>query len=394
MDQDERSSSLAAFARGSVRILLVTDVAARGLDIGGLDLVVNFDFPPKPKIFLHRSGRAGRAGRRGDVVSFITQDELPYFAGAKEVLEKDRWVLHRVSRSEIEDEITQVDDAMRRSTDLQTLRKGAEDGDKMYIKSRPVAKPAWLSLAKDLEIESGRDASEEKLLSWRPPRTIFEQASAPRQADVMRELKKAHEGHVKGSTASDVVLSGRTDPVKLPETPRSKFFLDPTVDMTAIREFGVASLQERVLDMTPEDQTGLMLQKKTRKWGKKSKKEKLVEAMASGKQAFIRNAVSQMEGVTPKGEKYREWVDRSHRHIQEAGQVEKTVKPMSRKEILKAKKEGKKNVRSELKTPEQIERDRLIKMKHKLNDQGKHKEAAMLNAKIYKHKKLGKKGRK
>ena len=50
-------------------------------------------------------------------------------------------------------------------------------------------------------------------------------------------------------------------------------------------------------------------------------------------------------------------------------------------------KSAKGRAKTELKTPEQIERDRLIKMKHKLNDQGRHREAAALNAKIYKHKK-------
>jgi ATP-dependent RNA helicase DDX54/DBP10 len=397
MDQDERSSSLAAFARGAVQILLVTDVAARGLDIGGLDLVVNYDFPPKPKIFLHRSGRAGRAGQRGHVVSFVTPDELPYYAGAKEALDHDgAWSLQRVSRSAIEDELTQVDDAIRRSDALAVLKKGAEDSEKMYVKSRPAAKPVWLTLAKELEVEAGADSTEERVLAWRPQRTIFEQVSAdPRQLELMRSIKKAHEGHVKHAEKFAKPAAPRP-PIKLPETPRSRFFLNPTQEgheATAIREVGVASLQDKVLDLVPEDHAGLLLQKQTKKWGKRSKKEKLVEAMASGRQAFIRNAVAQMEGVNPKGEKYRAWVDKSHRHIQDAGQVEKAIKPMTRKDILKARKEGRRQVRSELKTPEQIEKDRLIKMKHKLNDQGKHKEAAMLNAKIYKHKKLGKRGK-
>ena len=72
------------------------------------------------------------------------------------------------------------------------------------------------------------------------------------------------------------------------------------------------------------------------------------------------------------------------KHIQEVGQEEKIVKGNK----FKGKKGTKpSNVKSELKTPEQIERDKLIKLKHKLNDQGKHKEAAMLNKKIYKHSK-------
>lgn len=417
MDQDERSSTLAAFARGSLRILLVTDVAARGLDIEGLDLVVNYDFPTKPKIFLHRSGRAGRAGKKGHVISFITQEELPYYVGARETLKAKNWEIRRVSNDEIANEITQFDDAIRRSHDLQVLQKGMENGEKMYVKSRPNAKPLWLSLAKDVVIQSGSNVAEEKLLKWRPKQTIFEQAStSQRQIDLMKQLREAHFGHVKANELQQEEkaevkqethdndkkeneetekpkVSKRKEHKAVPkktetEPKRSKFFIDPMKALAEsgerIRDANVSSLQEKVLDMTPEDRSGLLLLKKAKKFGKTSKKEKLIQQMASQQQAFIRNAVSQTTGTSPRGEKYQQWVEESSRHIQPVGQEEKIVKLTRKQRNSKSKF---KDVKSELKTAEQIEKDRLIKLKHKLNDQGKHKEAAALNAKIYKHKK-------
>ena len=57
---------------------MVTDVAARGIDVPLLDNVINFDFPPKPKLFVHRAGRAARAGRAGRAISFVEPEELPY----------------------------------------------------------------------------------------------------------------------------------------------------------------------------------------------------------------------------------------------------------------------------------------------------------------------------
>lgn len=78
MDQTARKISVGRFRSGRVQFMLVTDVAARGIDIPLIDNVVNYDFTPKPKLFVHRAGRAARAGRSGTAVSFVTTDEYPY----------------------------------------------------------------------------------------------------------------------------------------------------------------------------------------------------------------------------------------------------------------------------------------------------------------------------
>ena len=78
MDMEARRNSVGRFHAGKSGVLLVTDVAARGIDIPLLDCAINYDFPPRPKLFVHRVGRVARAGRAGTAYSLLTRDELGY----------------------------------------------------------------------------------------------------------------------------------------------------------------------------------------------------------------------------------------------------------------------------------------------------------------------------
>jgi ATP-independent RNA helicase DbpA len=71
LEQRERDFVMAKFRNHSIRVLVATDVAARGLDIEGLDLVVNVELPHQPEIYVHRIGRTGRAGKTGLAVSLV-----------------------------------------------------------------------------------------------------------------------------------------------------------------------------------------------------------------------------------------------------------------------------------------------------------------------------------
>jgi ATP-independent RNA helicase DbpA len=75
LEQSDRDRVMARFRNNSIRVLIATDVAARGLDIENLDLVVNYDLPQQPEIYVHRIGRTGRAGKTGLAVSLATARE-------------------------------------------------------------------------------------------------------------------------------------------------------------------------------------------------------------------------------------------------------------------------------------------------------------------------------
>ncbi len=75
LSQNQRDRNLAAFDSGDVRVMVATDVAARGIDVGGVELVVQVEPPSDPKSFVHRSGRTARAGKAGDVVTLVLPEQ-------------------------------------------------------------------------------------------------------------------------------------------------------------------------------------------------------------------------------------------------------------------------------------------------------------------------------
>ncbi len=75
MNQGERNRTLQAMRQGRVRVLVATDVAARGLDVPGISHVINFDLPRQAEDYVHRIGRTGRAGREGTAISFAAHQE-------------------------------------------------------------------------------------------------------------------------------------------------------------------------------------------------------------------------------------------------------------------------------------------------------------------------------
>ena len=86
--QGARTRALAGFKAGTVRVLVATDIAARGLDIEELPHVVNFDLPNVPQDYVHRIGRTGRAGSTGEAISLVSPDERLYLADIEKLLRR------------------------------------------------------------------------------------------------------------------------------------------------------------------------------------------------------------------------------------------------------------------------------------------------------------------
>jgi ATP-dependent RNA helicase DDX47/RRP3 len=88
LTQSARLGALSKFRSGSREILVATDVAARGLDIPSVDLVINFDLPPDSKTYVHRVGRTARAGKSGVAISVVTQYDIEIYQRIEKALGK------------------------------------------------------------------------------------------------------------------------------------------------------------------------------------------------------------------------------------------------------------------------------------------------------------------
>ncbi|SUA24672.1 ATP-dependent RNA helicase [Neisseria gonorrhoeae] len=81
--QQSRLETLNAFKDGSLRVLVATDIAARGLDIAELPFVINYEMPAQPEDYIHRIGRTGRAGADGVAISLMDESEQKMFEAIK-----------------------------------------------------------------------------------------------------------------------------------------------------------------------------------------------------------------------------------------------------------------------------------------------------------------------
>jgi len=92
--QTARTKALAGFKEGTVRVLVATDIAARGLDIDQLPHVVNYELPNVAEDYVHRIGRTGRAGNSGDALSLVCREEEKLLSGIERLIGKKIDVLH------------------------------------------------------------------------------------------------------------------------------------------------------------------------------------------------------------------------------------------------------------------------------------------------------------
>ncbi|OAA47593.1 ATP-dependent RNA helicase dbp10 [Metarhizium rileyi] len=226
LDQTARRNQVEDFRRGKTNILVVTDVAARGIDIPVLANVINYDFPSQPKIFVHRVGRTARAGQRGWSYSLVRDSDAPYlldlqlFLGRRLVLGQEGdepsfasdIVVGSLKRDSVESNVEWMNKLLREDIDISTLRSVAAKAEKLYLKTRNSASSqsakrsrelasstAWNQLHRlfgdDVDnMEQARADMLARISGFKPQETIFEishtDKSHAQAAEVMKQLRK------------------------------------------------------------------------------------------------------------------------------------------------------------------------------------------------------------
>ena len=157
LDQAARTQQMDRFRKGQTNILVVTDVAARGIDIPVLAHVINYDFPHGARVFVHRVGRTARAGRKGWAWSFVSATELPHMLDLQLFLGRpvknsvdgrnegqfiDSLVLGPFPRDKLDDETEYLRTLDSENRSLETLREVMRKGQGMYERSQGKASSA------------------------------------------------------------------------------------------------------------------------------------------------------------------------------------------------------------------------------------------------------------
>ncbi|KAJ7365649.1 ATP-dependent RNA helicase ddx54 [Desmophyllum pertusum] len=225
LDPAARKINIGKFQHKKTNVMVVTDVAARGIDIPMLDNVINYNFPAKSKLFIHRVGRVARAGRSGTAYSLVGSDELAHmvdlhlFLGRPLKLAQndsrayDDGLIGSVPQLCVDDEENFLKTAHDQSHDLISLRQVAVNGYKQYIKSRPSASSESSKRAKQIDTAtltihplfrsdstSSNEASASRVdildgvRNFRPRQTIFEIGSSSKSTaqSVMMSKRKRH----------------------------------------------------------------------------------------------------------------------------------------------------------------------------------------------------------
>ncbi|KAI1735745.1 ATP-dependent RNA helicase DBP10 [Xylaria scruposa] len=228
LDQTARKTQVENFRKGRSNILVVTDVAARGIDIPLLSNTINYSFPATPKLYVHRVGRVARAGMRGWAYSLVKDTDVPYlldlqlFLSQKLILGKEGkgapnfatdMIVGAPVRSKVENYTEWLNKLLSDDSDLTALQHVSEKAEKLYLKTRNSASSQSARRAREVvsskgffqvhplygddisAVEDNRAEMLAKISGFKPQETVFEikrgaKEGRNKKAEVIKSIRE------------------------------------------------------------------------------------------------------------------------------------------------------------------------------------------------------------
>eukprot|EP00300_Choanocystis_sp_HF-7_P006956 c15003_g1_i2.p1 GENE.c15003_g1_i2~~c15003_g1_i2.p1 ORF type:complete len:778 (+),score=190.70 c15003_g1_i2:50-2335(+) len=370
MDQSGRDLAVSNFRSKTVTVLIVTDVAARGIDIPLLDYVINYDFPPKPKLFVHRVGRAARAGRKGFAFSLVSPDELPYMIdlhlflggdlncgkGDSTPFDPARSYYGAIPADLLSMEVEGTKTIIAETVELQYLTRTVNNAYKQYYRTRSASNPESVRRAKELDLTAihpmmmaSVPETEVQKMDFIQTLRTFRPSSKSVLTTGFQPVKASAAAPAVEETAEDTLdnktseTSQTTKPRKtLPKPKARKSFRDEEFFMEAMplhiqqekftkegytnaekRKRGVEDL---AFDLAPDDADSLVKRKAVMRWD--ARKKKYIQEHLKGnetileKKARLKNesgVVIATNGKNKTKSLYEEWKKKKRKFVQVAG---------------------------------------------------------------------------
>ncbi|KAL0219485.1 hypothetical protein P9112_005138 [Eukaryota sp. TZLM1-RC] len=374
MDQEARTITLNSFRKRKLSVLIVTDVAARGIDIPLLDYVINYDIPYSPKLFIHRVGRVARAGRSGTAYTLLTHDDVAYMVETQDLIGRKLnpnpnpkegleffnlpqfgW-FGSIPTSFILQYLEDFNIKLSREIELSEALKRAKNGYKMYLKTRPSANKEVYLKAKDLEIpihpilahfKSDAFAPSmdtlEQLKAWRPPQNVLELKRGSEGEALMKvirvglddriqEEKKRKEKRSEGishDVSDDVSCRKRRENRSSQDEKVSR--VDDTADDVTSKKFMIPSrpskdnqdvfkinssnqsLTQAIMDLVPDEANDIIKRRTIQRWDAKKKRFVTINPGESVKVdgVSVKNDTGSLVSSINKTDAFDQWKSRS-----------------------------------------------------------------------------------
>ena len=396
LDQVARLENAQNFRNGFSSILLVTDIAARGIDIPVLDNVINFNFPSSPKLFVHRVGRVARGGRCGMAISFVTPEELAFYVDVQLFLgneiclatedtsaEQDGFLgaVNKRLISDYADKVTKSD-----NVELISLREVAERSWDQYWKTcsatcHESVKRAKALFLENLQIhpflrETRYDNTVQDFLnsikSYKSTKTIFEinPMKDARACGTMQKTRKRYAEQIENFSMKKHRRLEEANKEALTEKSKSQDAFVPYASTSQHFEKGLeisqfeSEVKSSGFDVVADDAKGINEQRVKKAWD--AKKKKYVGLSDNVKKIKTESGV--MIKASFKTGRYDDWLKNRQSFKGSAAEKEEF------EQFAKSSQSTRIKGRKELKSRDEVAKGRRIKARRKEFDQRRHEE--------------------